>query len=287
LLVALGIKTNEQPFTYPEVQRLQNIAELMDNILTHARVSNEAALKAKAEHLAMMSRGLAHDLKNLLTPVSSFLVHTEDRFPANSNEAEVHADARRAVKIMGDYVRAALFFSERLVPRFEPVDIDQLFDEVRQLMAAHAAQRGVSVKFMPDCQGAVVADRVLLQRMLANLIGNAIDASRRGQTVVVYASDERADFFRLRVVDEGCGIAAENINRVFEPYFTTKEFGHDVRGFGLGLAICAKIAQLHGGTIGVQSTAGRGSGFTIELPKRREAVVSSDVDNPSVGIVET
>ncbi|MEO6874720.1 MAG: hypothetical protein ABI222_07850, partial [Opitutaceae bacterium] len=78
-LLTLGTKGNKWPFTYPEVERLQSIAELMDSILTRSRLTMQAAMQAKMEHLAMMSRGLAHDLKNLITPVSSFLVHTDSQ----------------------------------------------------------------------------------------------------------------------------------------------------------------------------------------------------------------
>jgi signal transduction histidine kinase len=266
LILALGTKTSEQPYTYPEIERLQNVAELMDNILMHARAAADAALKAKNEHLVMMSRGLAHDLKNLLTPVSSFLVHTDGQFPAQSAAAEVHGAACRSVRTIDDYVRAALFFAERLAPKFEEVDLGRLFGATHEVTAEQAARRGVSVKLAPDCRAVITADRVLLQRLLVNLVGNAIDASRKGQGVVVRAGEERPGWLRLRVVDEGCGIAPENLPRVFEPYFTTKQFGHEVRGFGLGLAICEKIVQLHGGAIAVQSVVDRGTTFTIDLP---------------------
>ena len=267
LIVAFGSKTNEWPFTYPEVQRLQNIAELMDNILTHSRLTAQAALQAKIEHLAMMSRGLAHDLKNLITPVSSFLIHTDGHYTPDSPEAEVHTAARRSVRIMTDYVREALFFSERLQPKLESIDLNKVLDAVRDVTAARASTRGISVAVHNDFSGSLVADRVLLQRLLANLVNNAIDASAHGQTVTVSAdAANQGGWLRIVVADNGCGIAPENLNRIFEPYFTTKEFGDDVRGFGLGLTICQKITNLHGGTIGVRSELGHGTRITVEFP---------------------
>jgi signal transduction histidine kinase len=266
LLIALGTKVNEWPYTYPEVQRLQNIAELMDNILTRSRLTAEAAMRARIEHLAMMSRGLAHDLNNLITPISSFLVHTDARFPADSPESEVHGAARRSVRIMGDYVREALFFSEQLSLKLEPVDLGRIFQEVSAVTAARAAARGVTVAGTLASAVPFTADAVLLQRLLVNLVGNAIDASDRGQTVTLSATPGRSGWLRLRVVDEGCGIAAENLARVFDPYFTTKKFGSEVRGFGLGLTICQKIVHLHGGLISVASQPGQGATVTVELP---------------------
>lgn len=266
LIIALGTKVNEWPFTYPEVQRLQNIAELMDNILTRSRLTLQAAVRARMEHLAMMSRGLAHDLNNLITPISSFLVHTDGRFAAGSAEGEVHAAARHSVRVMGDYVREALFFSERLTPRFERVDLGQIFHEVRALTAARAVERGVTLAGAPEYSGPVTADAVLLQRMLANIVGNAIDASSRGQAVTLSATLGRSGWLCLKVVDEGCGIAPENLSRIFDPYFTTKKYGDDVRGFGLGLTICQKIVHLHGGTVAVASELGKGTTVTVNLP---------------------
>ena len=282
LLIVLGTKTNEWPFTYPEVQRLQNVAELMDNILTRSRLTLQAVMRAKMEHLAMISRGLAHDLGNLITPVSSFLVSTDGRFAAGSPECEVHAAAYHSVRVMQDYVREALFFSKELTPQYESVVLDAIFGEVVALTATKAADRGMAVTTSSEYYGKVTADAVLLQRVLVNLVGNAIDASNRGQTVTLSAFSGRAGWICLRVADQGCGIDAENLERVFDPYFTTKRYGDDVRGFGLGLTICQKIVQLHGGTISVNSQLERGTTVIVELPttQRRESQVAPATVSP-------
>lgn len=281
LILAFGGKIDESPFTYPEIERLQNIAELMDNILTHSRLTNQAALQAKMEHLAMMSRGLAHDLKNLITPVSSFLVHTDGRYAPDSAEAEVHDAAKRSVRIMTDYVREALFFSERLAPKFEPVDLVQTFEAVREVWRIRAERRGVTLATTSSFDTAFTADRVLLQRMLANLVGNAIDASNAGQTVTLAASHGRPGWLRIEIRDTGCGVAPEHLNRIFEPYFTTKEFGDEVRGFGLGLTICQKIVDLHGGTVAVASEVGHGTSVTVDLPLAQHASPASPMAGAS------
>jgi signal transduction histidine kinase len=267
LILVLGVKKTMRMFTFPEVRQLQNIAELMDNILTRSRLTTQAAERAKMEHLAIMSRGLAHDLKNLITPISSFLVHTDNSFPVNSPEAEVHFAARRSVRVITDYVREALFFSERLSPNFQPVRLAKIFEEVCGITNTRASRQSVILLATVNTDIPLIADAVLLQRMLANLVGNAIDASAAGQTVKISASITGGEKVRLQVVDQGSGIAPENLTRIFDPYFTTKEFGDDVRGFGLGLTICQKIAHLHGGTISVESHPGRGTTFSVDLPQ--------------------
>jgi signal transduction histidine kinase len=266
LVVALGTKLNDWPFSHPEVERLQNIAELMDNILTRSRLAAQAAMQARMEHLAMMSRGLAHDLKNLITPVASFLVHTDGKYAPDSAESEVHTAARRSVRVMTEYAREAMFFADRLNPRYEPVDIVRTIAAVCELCASRAKAHGLNVRSHSDFTGALIADDVLLQRMLTNLVNNSIEATPRGKSVTVSASMGRPGWLRLQVSDEGCGINRQNLSRIFDAYYTTKAFGDKFRGFGLGLAICQKIVQLHEGTINVQSEIGHGTVVTIDLP---------------------
>ncbi len=266
LLLAVGTKTNEAPFTYPEIERLQNIAELMDNILIRSRLNDQAVLQARIEYLALMSRGLAHDLKNLITPVSTFLVHTDGHYPKGSAEEEVHTAARRAMRVMTDYVREAMFFAERFKPNFDRVDPTQLLITVQSITNARAAHRSVTIEVDSAGSCSLVADGVLLQRLLANLVNNAIDASAVGQKISLRSSNVRPNEMRFEVSDEGAGIAPEIRSRIFDPYFTTKEFGDEVRGFGLGLTICQRIVDLHRGKIDVQTHLGMGTTVIIFLP---------------------
>lgn len=238
----------------------------MDNILTRSRLTMQVASRAKLEHLAMMSRGLAHDLNNLITPVSSFLLATDERFPPGSREREVQAAARHSVGVMQEYVREALFFSSKLELRLGSVELEKILPEVMVLCSTRATDRGVGLKSANGFPGPVTADAVLLQRLLVNLVANAIDASPAGKSVTLSSAPGPNGGVRLLVRDEGSGIPAENLQRVFDPYFTTKNQGEEQRGFGLGLTICQKIAQLHGGTISLQSRPGQGTTVVVDLP---------------------
>lgn len=266
LLVTLGTRADDWPVTYPEIQRLQGVAELIDSILSRSRLTDQIALQNRIEHLGMMSRSLAHDLKNLITPVNAFLVHTEGGFPPRSEAAQVHASARRAVETITDYVREALFFGENLRPRSEPVDLRDLFAKVRVNTAPHAESIGVSVVPSVTPGTSLSGDFVLLERMLVNLVHNALDASSAGKTVRLTAMPGHRGRVHLQVSDEGTGISREVRDRIFDPYFTTKQHGREVRGFGLGLTIVQKIAHLHHGSVSVDSSPGIGATFTVDLP---------------------
>jgi signal transduction histidine kinase len=273
LVLTLGTRADDWPVTYPEIQRLQNIAELIDGILTRTRLTDQIALQNRLEHLGLMSRALAHDLKNLITPVNAFLVHTEGRFPADSEAAQVHASANRSVASISDYIREALFFSENLRPRVEPVDLRALFTRVRETTAARAAELRVGLTGEVDGPADLRGDAVLLERMLVNLVNNALDASLAGKRVQLKAMPGRRGRVQLQVIDEGSGISPEHRTQIFNPYFTTKQHGRAIRGFGLGLTIVQKIAALHGGSVTVESAPGQGATFTVDLPCEPPAAV--------------
>ncbi len=281
LVLGLGGKLTGHPYAYGEIQRLQDIADLVAGLLARARLASQAALEARMAHLALMSRGLAHDLKNLITPISSFLVHTEDRFPPGTPEGEVYRDARRSVRLMTDYVRESHFFSSRLQPHFEPLDAADLFRRVHDTVRSTAHARGVDLVFAVPAPVPFTGDRVLLQRLLVNLVQNALDASSAGGAVTLRAAPLPGGGVRIEVVDTGAGIPAENLPRIFEPYFTTKQFGEEIRGFGLGLAIAEKIAHLHRGSLRVTSSPGRGTAVALDLPAAPPAAPPPDLPPPA------
>jgi len=273
LLVGLGRKPSLRPYTYPNILLVLELAELIDNVLMHARIAARTAQIEKMEAAAMMSRSLAHDLNNLATPVSAFLMHMESRVQQDSTEAEVLADAKHSLRVMQEYIRESLFFARRLVPDFRSTSARALADSTLRVTQERAAARGVDVRINEAPEITFVADAVLVQRLLQNLVLNGIDATPRGGQVTVAAA--RADPGRIRfaVADEGPGIPAEIIDKIFEPYFTTKDTGDKIRGLGLGLAVSKKIADLHGGSIQVARTARGGALFTVTLPLKPASVI--------------
>lgn len=273
LLVALGQKHSLRPYTYPDIQMLLELAEVMDNILTHSRVAARTAQIEKLEAAAMMSRGLAHDLNNLATPVSSFLLHMENRVTPDTVEAEVLADAKHSILVMQDYIRESLFYARRLVPDFQPVSSTELLASTLGLTQARARARSVEVEIGPSVGLAFRADRVLLLRMLQNLVSNGIDASPAGGRVILAAEPHGMEHIRFTVADDGPGVPAAIIDRIFKPYFTTKDTGNRTRGLGLGLAISLKIGSLHGGTITVGRASSGGALFTATLPLSPRSLV--------------
>jgi two-component system sensor histidine kinase AtoS len=266
MFVAFQCRADDSPFTYPEIRRLQNAAELMDDSLTRCRRANLLSSQAKLDYLAVASRGLAHDLNNLLTPISSFFIHVDQSLHTDSTVAEVYSSARRSVQMMTEYVRETLFFCQRMTPKFECTSLEELFARVTRATADRANAK--SIRILTQCSPAetIMADRVLLERALVNLVHNSIDASPIGGIVQIAVCQRTAESVRIDVIDEGSGIADEHITRVCDPYFTTKTFTTSAGGLGLGLTISEKIVLLHSGRLSVSSRLNKGTTITVEIP---------------------
>jgi signal transduction histidine kinase len=268
LLIVLGQKHSLRPYTYPDIELLFDLAELMDNILTHANLTHHAAKISQMESAALMSRSLAHDLNNLTTPIAAYLLHAQSRAIAGTPEAEVYDAALHSVKVMSDYIRESLFFSRRLTPKFTTIDPMGCLTSIVRLAQGRATPRGIVLESSCTMRTRFSVDPALFQRLALNLVNNAIDASPYGGIVTVSISVGNSDEVSLTVTDRGSGIPDENMKRIFDPYFTTKDTGDAVRGLGLGLAICRKIADLHHGEIAVRSAIGQGTTFIASFPIR-------------------
>ncbi|MBA5872830.1 MAG: hypothetical protein GDA68_23035 [Nitrospira sp. CR2.1] len=270
IVIAFGRRKDDAPYTYPEIERLQNVATLIDNMLAHARRISHTAMVARMEYLALASRGLAHDLKNLITPISSFLDHTVGVYPPSSPAGDVHSLAKCAAGVINGYLRESLFFTQKLAPHIERFAAKELIEEVRSAAEMQSKACRVEIITRSLTEGMVSADRVLLLRTLLNLVSNAIEASQPGGEVVLTVKQTVTARVRFEVADQGSGIAPEHLSQIFDPYFTTKDFGSELRGFGLGLTIAQKIVLMHGGDISVSSSPESGTLFVVEIPESHD-----------------
>jgi signal transduction histidine kinase len=151
--------------------------------------------------------------------------------------------------------------------------LDVTIGEAVSLVRPYAEPKNIRLSFTGPSEVAIEMDAVLVKRLICNLLSNAIDASPAGSEVEVRLTslpktEPNRDWHRLRIIDHGEGISSENLQRVFTPYFTTKNTGDGKRGFGLGLAIARKIVHLHGGNLSITSTEKRGTTVQVDLPSR-------------------
>ncbi len=268
----VGPKASGDPFTATDITLFVAMVKNLSLMVNQIRLKTQILQTQELDLLGRMSRGMAHDLNNLLTPVWTLLQLSSESGTGECDE-ELLPVALRNLKTMKAYIREALFFSEHLRLELSVCRLDLVIQHAVEL--ARASRRKIVEIAADDLHEAhVEIDEVLVQRLIANLITNAIDASPEGALVRVelerlVKTEANRDWFRLRIIDEGEGIAKENLERVLTPYFTTKNRGDEARGFGLGLAICRKIVNLHGGNLSITSQLKRGTTVQIDLPSQQ------------------
>ncbi len=231
-----------------------------------ARISAQEQL-LRADRLATVGRlaaGMAHEVG---TPLA--IVTGRARTLATTVMSTVDVQKSAAIVVeqserIAHFIRQLLDFARRREPRKARYDLSVIARQAVALLLPMATARGVRLTWRET--GKLLAaevDAAQLGQVITNLIVNALHATPRGGDVEVSGRDT-ASAVCLVVADSGGGIASEHLARVFEPFFTTKETGE---GTGLGLSVAADIVRDHGGWLSVESEAGHGAIFTVQLPR--------------------
>jgi len=253
-----------------------------ENLALQARIQQAQ----KMESIGNLAGGIAHDFNNLLFPIIGMSEMLLETLPAGSPEHEDVQQILAAGKRAGQLVEQILAFSRQSEHRLVPIRIQQVLREVVKLTRALIpADIEIREDICSDC-GSVLADQTQIHQVVMNLITNALHAmeGRHGTiSITLKEQDLAAEAVRgrflapgrhaiLTVSDTGPGIDPALMDRIFEPYFTTKDPG---KGTGLGLAMVYGIVKEHGGDIRVDSAPGRGTTFEIHLPIMARSVAAA------------
>jgi two-component system, NtrC family, nitrogen regulation sensor histidine kinase NtrY len=216
-----------------------------------------------------LARRLAHELKNPLFPLQltvENLVRARALPEAEFDEVFRESTATLGAEIANLKTIIGRFsdFSKMPKPQLERIDAKDVMERVRALYEPTAGKGDAAIRFaveVADVPMPMDADPELLHRALSNLVLNAMDAMPEGG-VLTLAAESRGERIELRVADTGEGLTPEECERLFTPYYTTKQ-----HGTGLGLAIVQSVVADHAGTIAVESRTGGGTAFILTLPR--------------------
>lgn len=232
-------------------------------------VEAEAGMR-RSERLAALGQltaGLAHELRNPLgTMKASAEILLQRIDPSEEIPREMAGYIASEVDRTNSLITRFLDFARPVQLRMAPVDVNALLDRTVEYLSRQTPGSPPPLhKNYDPALPLISADAELLERVFFNLLQNALQASPEDATVTI-KTRHAAGVVEVAVLDRGAGIRPEDLEQIFNPFFTTK-----AGGVGLGLAICAKIVDEHGGSIRVESELGRGSTFLVTLPISRPA----------------
>jgi len=253
--------------TYSTPQRDEEVLCLIRDVTDQKMLQEQLIQSEKMSAIGQLVSGVAHELNNPLAGISAFaqLLLAEKRFPPDQRTAAetIYSEARRASRI----VQNLLTFARQHKAEKGPAAINQVLDDTLELRGYELRVRGIDVRreydeALPDTMG----DAHQLQQVFLNLITNAEQAMERaeGRHHRLTVRTRRAgEAIRIEIEDTGGGVPPNLLERIFNPFFTTKPTGH---GTGLGLSISLGIVREHEGRIWAENAAQGGARFVVELP---------------------
>jgi two-component system cell cycle sensor histidine kinase/response regulator CckA len=256
--------------------------------VTERRMLEEQYHQAqKMEAVGRLAGGVAHDFNNLLTAILGYCQLLLDDFdphdPRRDDINEIHRAGESAARL----TRQLLTFSRKQVIEPRPLDLNGVVTNMRGLLGRLIGEDVAIVVNLRTDLPTVIADPGQMEQVVLNLAVNARDAMPNGGTLTIETANGEFDqrhtnrhfsvkpgsYVVLTVSDTGSGMTPEVQARLFEPFFTTKELG---KGTGLGLATVHGIVARAGGSVGVDSEVGRGTSFTVYLPRGGAPTTSNE-----------
>ncbi|MBI3092390.1 MAG: GAF domain-containing protein [Candidatus Tectomicrobia bacterium] len=243
-------------------RQLQHIVE--EKTLQLDQTQQQVLQAAKLSAIGQLVAGVAHELNNPLTTVMGYSQLLASKVPDDLQRdiEKIFTEAQRAAKI----VQNLLSFSRQQPPEKRLCDVNEILRKVADLCAAEARVSHTElVMDLSEAAPAILVDAHQIQQVLLNVMNNSLQelAEKDGLHRITVRSRLEEDRLQVEIADTGGGISAENMERIFNPFFTTKEKG---KGTGLGLSISYGIVQAHGGTIYARNNGEGGASFFVELP---------------------
>ncbi|HJZ53729.1 MAG TPA: ATP-binding protein [Gemmataceae bacterium] len=263
LLRAAGVAPSAPAL--PDASAVQQVTQSASAVLTRLKQTERDALRA--EQLAwvgQMAAGIAHEVRNPLMAIKLLVQAAADSPRPDAFRSRDLEVLEEEILRLEDIISLFLDFARPARPDKKPVEARGLLESSLERVRTRAGLQGVDLRLdAPDQPITLDADPNQLRQVLYNLLYNALDALPVGGTITVTAAGS-GPLAVLRVEDTGPGLAADIVDRIFDPFVSTK-----TTGLGLGLSICRRIVEAHGGTIEAGNTPGGGARFTVRLPTVR------------------
>ena len=248
-------------------QELKNFSQQMEEKIqkTTADLRKAEAQLIRSEKLAALGQlaaGIAHEIRNPLTSINILIHSLRERLPSDHAQQEDLQVIESEIQRMNEIVDQFLRFARPASPLFEITEPLSIFEEILQLLRPQVEKQHIVVKKEFQSLPMIRMDREQMKQAMLNLLLNAIQAMPEGgQLTLSGQNTQDGRWIELSVQDSGPGIKPEDMDKLFDPFYSTKE-----GGVGLGLSITHRIIDQHHGKIEVESNPGEGTLFTVWLP---------------------
>lgn len=251
----MDIHIKESPFS-----PLNHLIQSFNSMTSELEVSRKKLIEAEKESAWRgMARIMAHEIKNPLTPIKLSLEHMETKYYSNSSKFNSVFKKTTAViheEINNLHSLAKEFSEFARLPQANVEKIDLNF-HLNEILTPYADSHNITLT-LTGKNPEIMADKNQFKQVIVNIFQNAIHASKIKDNINVITEFKDPETIAIRVQDRGLGISKENLNHIFDPYFTNKE-----KGTGLGLAIVKRIVEQHDGKIEVESQINQGTTFSL------------------------
>jgi signal transduction histidine kinase len=242
---------------------------IFDDVTDRDELERRLVQADKLSSIGLLAAGVAHEVNTPLAVISTYAQMLAKQISEDEQKSKLLDKIAKQTFRASEIVNSLLSFSRTSPTEFVEVDVSKVIQETLNLVEHQLKKSGVEVKLdAPPALAAVKGNAGKLQQVFLNLFLNARDAMDAGGTLTIHVRAENG-FARIDVTDTGQGIAPEHLERIYDPFFTTKAAR---KGTGLGLSVTYGIVREHGGTIEVDSRLGAGSRFRVELPLARKPV---------------
>jgi signal transduction histidine kinase len=253
-------------FYEPQLRERFLQEEVQRQVVTRVRSERQHLEGEHHRSLEQLSASIAHEIRNPITAAKSLIQQMRED-PHGEDREEYARVAVGELERVERSISHLLRYAREEDTRVESIAVEDVIESAVETFRDRCARGGFEIKRHYDAPGRLYADPEQLRRVVINLLGNAIDAVEAAQIAtpdirVSMGENLAGSEVWLRISDNGLGMDDQTRERIFDPFFTSRE-----EGTGLGLALCRKIVDEHGGRIEVDSEPGEGTEFVISLPK--------------------
>ncbi|MFB0526936.1 MAG: ATP-binding protein [bacterium] len=275
-IFSLDNKMSGDMFTFEDLELLSTIANQAAIAIENAKLYEEMREIEKSLHradklaaLGTLASSVAHEIRNPLVSIKTFTQLAPRKFDNREFLDMFQTIIPEELERVENILNQLLNFGRSSQPEFQSINVEEVIDSILTLMNTELSKSNIKViklygKDIPQ----IIADGEQLKQVFMNIVLNAIQAMPEGGDLKIitglqqeFVDSDTSVFVAIKFEDTGCGIPEENLNDLFNPFFTTKNGGS-----GLGLSISHRIIKEHKGHIDVESTAGKGTTFTVKLP---------------------